>query len=278
MYTTRTRADFSHCVGNSAPKTLSHLSSYLDILRGPRETLGYRFILLEYFQRLLAKWLHFLSSSSLRSCALLTRETQPFYLTTWTRSFRPTGQDTAILATSRKVYLEALPVLLSDNEFEIALESRNYQWLRKLGSRGRNELRKLTLLIHPPSFLEYTPRMISLLSQCANLALTIKGKIYGIHALREHQFLKHLHGFGRASVAETAVATSEDCLVGSPHHIGPKQGNGITASLLRQLGSACPPGCRVHVGKATMRPRASVRVECDMSCSFCRRIFLDENS
>lgn len=200
---------------------------------------------------------------------VLVREAQPVRPKNWDFRSRPSGQFTAILATSRAIYLEALPTLHSGNKFEISVSYYDYNWLKKLGLQGRNELRHLLIWTNVNHRLEDTG-IFTLLAQCANLALTIKGSIYQLRLLHKRHRLKHLHGFSQISVTETAPATPNwGCFDAFPFwwtHVELEQGKITLRSLEAHFGSACPQGCRVHAGKGTMRPRVSLRVECNMHC------------
>lgn len=226
---------------------------------------------------------------------ILIREQQPLRPKTWGRGkhSRPTGQLTAILLTNRAIYREAHPILHSENKFEIEASYQSYQWLNNLGTRSRSELRNLKLLASDGNPWGTSLHIYGLLSQCANLALTINLHVSDLQDYPENGFLKHMHGFGQSSKGQTTNTTGEDCLHSDipksdlhergdailesllkQHSDFPKsdlheRGDAIFESLLKQLASPCPPRCRLH-GKTKMRPRASVSVECDITCYWCR--------
>ncbi len=206
---------------------------------------------------------------------ILIREQQPLRPKTWGRGrdSRPTGQLTAILLTNRAIYREAHPILHYENKFEIEASYQSYQWLKNLGTRSRNELRTLKFLSFDGKGLypcETSLGIFRLLSQCANLALTINVHISDIQKYPENGFLRHLHGFGQSSKGQTTNTTAEDCLHSDfPEPDLHEGGDVILESLLKQIASPCPPKCRLH-GKAKMRPKASVSVECDTTCHWCR--------
>lgn len=201
---------------------------------------------------------------------VLVREEQPIRPITWGGPDRP-SKFTAILATSRAIYLEALPTLHSGNQFAIGMLYEDFRWLENLGLRGRNELRNVLLWTCGNPSLEHASRFFILLSQCANLALTIEGTIYEIHELRKCHQSRHLHGFGHVSMVQTEPAAPNDAcfhrFCGS--HVEFEQAKKTLGFLAKQLGSPCRKSCRVHRGESSIRPRASVHVEGGRNCFHC---------
>ena len=211
---------------------------------------------------------------------VLFQAKQPLHLSRRPKSDNEPKKDaTAILATSRRVYLEARRIFLSRNAFVIRANSADYKWLTSLGREGQRRLQKVFLVIdfqfHPhPS----NHRIINILSRCPRLSLTIKVHCRQLVALYKIGAFKYLHGVSRVTVQKSMSGTNRGCelnhygshprLLPSNYELEPAH----VDTLLEKLGSACPKGCIMHQGRNAADYVATVHVDCDYGCFFCYSI------
>lgn len=205
---------------------------------------------------------------------ILVQDNQPLQLTRRPKSDKqPKNDATAILATSRRVYVEARPIFLSGNAFSISGTLADYKWLTGLGPEGREQLRKVTLSNVSQSYSESNYRTFNKLSGCPKLSLTIK--MYGRHLVNLDHLgvFKYMHGFSRATISEDLSGVDRDCYVYQHGMIGYecKVEDEYLRLLLGRLESACPTNCRVHKARGSRVSAATVHIDCRYGCPLCYR-------
>ena len=204
---------------------------------------------------------------------ILVQDKQPLHLTRRPKfDSQPKNAATAILATNRKIYLEARRLFLSGNEFLIRGTLIDRKWLKQLGPEGRKQLRKLTFLNDTRSYSLNNYRTFNILSACPNLSLTIK--VYGrqLVNLDRMGMFKYMHGFSCATMGEDRSGMERICY---KHGFDRwtkserKTQDECAQSLLRQLGSACLRKCRVHEGRDASISASTVHLDCEYGCPDC---------
>ena len=111
------------------------------------------------------------------------------------RPNRSGQQDTtALLATSREIYLEAHPIFLSKNTILVHGTFSDYQWLKGLGPERQHQLRDVIFKNGSRAYNANNHRCINILSKCPKPSLTIKATVSQLKRLEEMDVFKYLHG------------------------------------------------------------------------------------
>ena len=204
---------------------------------------------------------------------ILVQDKQPLHLTRRPKSDnQPKNDATAILATSRRVYLEARQSFLSGNAFVVRGTSGDLKWLKRLGREGQKQLRKVTFLNGSHSYSQSNHRTINILSGCPNLSLTIKVHYLQLVKLDQMGVLRNLHGLPRATMERRSAKVDGGCQVHQNRYASDetiKRRDELANTLLKRFTSACPRSCKVHKARTTSGSAATIDIKCDYGCPAC---------
>ena len=190
-----------------------------------------------------------------------------------------------VYLTCRQLHQEAFAFFLSHNEFELECSKAEYQWLRRLGAKGRNDLRKIILF---EGWEDYATRIkeiwnetriFNTLAQCQRLHLTIRMRPERWQWLLDSDSLRNIHGF--SSVSAALVPRLEQRCWTHDHTRNPDALHWRFDRILRDkhvqtldhmlvpFGSTYPNNYRIHRAVARVQSQASVNIDFDSGCFYC---------
>ena len=155
---------------------------------------------------------------------------------------------TALLATSREIYLEARPIFLSKNTFLFRGTSTDYQWLKGRDPEDQQRLRRVSIMNASRAYNANNQRCVNILSKCPRLSLTVKATVPQLSRLEEMDVLKYLHGFSSVHVQKDGdISARYDQYV---------------RMLARTFKLQCPENCRVHGTTDRAGYTATIDIDC----------------
>ena len=213
---------------------------------------------------------------------VLVEDKQPLRLARKSKTCeRSKNNSIAVLTTSREVNIEAYPVFLSVNTFEISGTHRDWQWLKKLGPDGWKALRKIIFINGSLSYSSTTHRTFNILARCPRLSLTIKIAQNHLMMLNYMDVFRYLHGFyqatcSRATVEESAELQAKYSYWGSDFSVAicsEDSWRELKAKrvqpLLEGIMSPCPKKCKAHKARALSNSMSVVHIICACHCPDC---------
>ena len=175
----------------------------------------------------------------------------------------------AILVTCRQIYDEAYPVLLSINTWVID-PIADLSWLGEIGVLGQSALRKMIVVRKHGSYCKgprspgpYPEQLFNFLSGCRQLKLIISSCYWELLSSYGDGALRYMHGFAKATGFRSIhrkhahLQWSEDLV------------NRTSKDLRRQLTSACPEDCKMHVGRPASYTKSTIHVGVINDCLGC---------
>ena len=213
---------------------------------------------------------------------VLVEDKQPLRLVKRTKADGKSKNDSiAVLTTSRQVNLEAYPIFLSLNTFEICGTNSHWQWLKKLGPDGQKALRNVVFSTGSLSYNHSHFRTFNILAGCPKISLTINVHFDQLLNLYRMGIFRYLHGFSRATCARTTVEANGDLdakcskhgsgwrlLIPCEDSWSEYAGKRVQV-LLEQSLSACPKNCKVHKARTEPHSASVVHFMYGDGCPVC---------
>lgn len=213
---------------------------------------------------------------------VLVQDKQPLRLTKKSKASGRSKNNIAVLTTSHEVNVEAYPVFLSVNTFEISGTHSDCQWLKKLGPDGQKALQRVVFTNGSLSYSSATHRTFNILARCPKLSLTIKIAQQHLMMLDYMDVFRYLHGFHRATCSRATAEERAD-LQAKYSYWGSDFSVAICSEdswreheaksiqpLLEEFTSACPKKCKAHKARTPSHSMSVVHIICACICRDCR--------
>lgn len=217
---------------------------------------------------------------------VLIQDKQPLRLSKKTSAQRRVqNHSLAVLTTSRRVNLEAYPISLSVNTFEIWGTAYEWQWLRKLGGDGQKALRKVVCTNLSSRHTWTAFRSFNILAACPKLSLTITIHFHELLSLYRHGVFNHLHGFSRATCSLATVEQNRDLYPYCRWHGNRSRyewaarapskdswddyGAKAVQILLEMFSSECPKNCHLHKSRPESHSASTLHIVYGYGCPDC---------
>lgn len=191
----------------------------------------------------------------------------------------------AVLTTSRRVNVEAYPLFLSVNTFEIRGTNNDWQWLKKLDVGGQKALRKVVCSNLSSDFSLTAFRTFNILAACPKLSLTIAVHFHQLFYLYRTGIFRYLHGFSRTSCSLAKVGKDRDLYPDCSSHFNRNRhdwaarapsedswndfGGKTIQLLLEILSSECPKKCQLHRSRTEPRSASTLHIVYGYGCPDC---------
>ena len=205
---------------------------------------------------------------------VLVQETQPVRpVRSWCS---PALSGLAILSTNRLIYSEAMPILLSENNFRMTGSRKEHTWLRRMRPEGRRELRRVSLHVSSATSL-HDASLYNALSLCSRVHLTLDVRPSRLVEVSQEKksSLRYMHGFA-AATSDALPKETDFCMIHQRQVIGIPETRAKLLEcmrsyelLLQQFRAPCIGGCRVHKGREGTHTQATIHISFQETCFVC---------